>query len=185
MKRLGVVILCVLGACGSKKGSRTEAYPVGISVGAGAVIVGASSCTYEAPASVAKLGASHTSAELVGEGEITETCGETRRTLDVLKPTGVRIDGPEKGKVGAKDLRFVATLVAGARTLTGVTSSNARAMWTQGNDCKDTAAFGPVLGAQNAGGSDIARELVAMKPGTCTIYVELLGQRTRRTVTIE
>lgn len=185
MHRLPVLVL-VIAACGSSKPrSDGEPYPVGVTIG-GELLNGPTRCTYEAPASVARLTLGNTAAELVGEGQITKVCGASRSTHDVIEPTGIRIDGPSKIKAGATDnVTYRAQLVAGERDLHGITSGNARPTWFHGKDCDGIAAFGPVQASREASVAAITRDLVTTAAGTCTLHVELLGRRGSLAVTIE
>jgi hypothetical protein len=179
--KLAMVVCLVGAAAGCKSAARErDAYPVGLLVGG--------VCTYDAPASVASIEAERKYARLVGVGEVVETCGDSKTTYDVLVPTAMEIAGPPAVKVGEADAAkrtFAPHLLAGKRPLTGYGSSNARPTWLLDADCAGIATLEEPLGAQDTGGPEIDRRMVAIKAGTCTLEVELLGVRGKRAITIE
>lgn len=157
----------------------------------GGSIFGPESCSYFAKPEVAELSADNRGnifmATLVGEGTVTKTCGETKISYDVRTATAARIKGPGAWKIGAPTptarLEFIP--LAGSRELLGVRSGSAGPDWSLGNDCAGVATFAPVLGAQDTGGADVSRSLVATKPGTCTISATMLGVTATKTVKVQ
>jgi hypothetical protein len=171
-----LLVLVAAVGCGSK-GDKRDAWPVGILAGG--------ICRYDGAPTVAQPDGAY--ARLIGEGSIVEDCGGQKRTIDVLKPTSLAIEGPATVKVGEKvDVKraFDPRLMAGARPLDGVSSSNASTGWTPQPDCAGVATLEEPLGAQDTGGRELGRRLVALKPGPCTLDVELLGLHGKRTITV-
>jgi hypothetical protein len=116
---------------------------------------------------------------------ITETCGDTKRTIDALKATRLEIAGADTLKVGATSDHYAVKVFAGDRPLRGVEQGNKAPDWQLDKDCDGIATFGPVLGAQDTGGADISRTLVTTKAGSCTLEASVLGIATTKTVAIK
>ena len=67
----------------------------------------------------------------------------------------------------------------------GVHQGGASPEWSLGRNCEGVAAaFGVVFGAQDTGGPNITRTLVAAKAGACTITATILGVTATRTVQV-
>jgi hypothetical protein len=168
-----IVWVCVLCcACGGKKDNPLEEpWPVGLLVGG--------ICHYEAPPSVATLEHDGGFATLVGEGKITEKCGDSKFVHDVVTPTATVIDGPDTVKLGETDDRkreYWPKLFAGSRKLGGYSQSNVIADWKLGPDCDGVATLEDALGAQDTGGKEIERRVRPIKAGSCTLQLTLYGQ---------
>ena len=103
-----------------------------------------------------------------GAGTITIACPKVTRSVTALEPTGAKIWGESEMKSGEKQL-LTANLVAGNDDLVG----DAHIEWTLGSDCANVASFGPVMGAQDTGGPDRSRDLVAAGKGSCHVTVTL------------
>jgi len=179
-----VVLVCVLGctltACGSKKkaGPR-EAWPVGLT------FVGA--CTYSAPDTVAMIGSGTTPTKLVGEGELVETCKGDKRTIDVVKPTAITIEGPDTVKVGetsAPARTYKLKVVGGTRVLTGISKSNSPPGWWLDSNCTGIANL-ETPPAPAGGGYQTDRALAPIAPGTCTVQAQLMQLTAQRVVGIK
>ena len=165
-----------------------QAYAVGTYIGGGSWLLGPSGCTYDAPPSVAELVDDQRGqkfmAKLKGEGTIVETCGDVKTVYDVVRATAGRIDGPARLEAGATSAPYAFVPLAGAREVRGVHQGGASPEWSLGRNCDGVAAFGVVLGAQDTGGPDITRTLVAAKAGACTITATALGVSATSTVQI-
>jgi len=168
MKHL-VVAFALLAGCSSKGGENLHA--VGTYIGGGSHLTGSDDCTYSGePGVFVESGKPEKGPRFVrGPGKITVKCKDTTSTWRAAEPTGVKLWGPSKVKVGAESELFTANLVAGKETLFG----EANIEWQLGHDCANVAEFGPVLGAQDTGGRDRSRKLVAKAKGTCTVIVTL------------
>ena len=181
--------MCVA-ACHADHGHHwAGARAVGTSIGGGSTMFGPSDCTYAARPEVATFARDDQGrpfmAELTGPGIITETCGSTVNTYDVLVPTALRIDGPavvERGAGIAAD--FGVTLLAGERTLLGLSSGGVRPTWSLGPDCSGVARFDDPLGSQDTGGPAITRIVLPEAPGNCTVRASVLGLATSRVIRV-
>jgi hypothetical protein len=170
----------VAGACSS--GSSRDAYAVGSMIGVGSPLIGATDCTYEAKPAVAELAENHRVGTLVGAGEVVQTCGEAKTTIDVLKPTGAKITGPAKIAVGVRHGEpFRVSLRAGERELRFSNPVD----WSLGTDCAGKAAVEPDTGAQDTGRDVQNLWLRTEAKGACTVVGEVLGQQAELLVTIE
>jgi hypothetical protein len=175
------IALLASSACASCS-SRREAYAVGSYVGGGSMIFGATGCTYEAKRAVADLAEDRRTGTLVGAGEIVETCGQSKRTFDVLKPTSARVTGPSKVAVGAHhDEPFHIVLLADNRELTYANAVN----WTLGHDCAGKAVIQKNPGAQDTGRDEKNLWLETKGKGQCTVIGDVLGQQAEKLVSIE
>ena len=85
---------------------------------------------------------------------------------------------------GATSAPYAFVPLAGTRELRGVHQGNASPEWSLGKDCDGVAVFGVVLGAQDTGGRDITRKLVAARAGSCTITATILGVTATKTVRV-
>ena len=173
MTNRGVCILTtmvVLTGCGSAARGARDAVAVGTYVGGGDVIFGPDPCTYTAAPGV--LGKSEYAPRgplmVIGAGTITATCPNNNHEIDAVVPTAARISGPTKVAAGGAG-DFDGTLVAGER----IASGKARIEWTLGRDCDGAAHFDAVLGAQDTGGPDRNRKLLATAKGACTVSLSL------------
>jgi hypothetical protein len=146
------------------------------------VVFGATGCTYEAKRAVADLAEDRRTGTLVGAGEIVETCGQSKRTFDVLKPTSARVTGPSKVAVGAHhDEPFHIVLLADNRELTYANAVN----WTLGHDCAGKAVIQKNPGAQDTGRDEKNLWLETKGKGQCTVIGDVLGQQAEKLVSIE
>jgi hypothetical protein len=182
-----ILVVAIIAIAGCKSRPPRAAHAVGTYLGGGSTLTGPSSCTYDAAPAVAELATDASGkkfmAKLVGEGTITETCGDTKTIYDVVTATAARIDGPATWKVGATASdHFSFAPLAGARVLEGVHQGGPSPDWSLGKDCEGVATFGEVLGAQDTGGADITRSLIGTKAGSCTITAALLGVTATKTV---
>ncbi|MBA3818908.1 MAG: hypothetical protein H0X17_08455 [Deltaproteobacteria bacterium] len=165
-----LVALTLLTACGSSASTLTE-HAVGTNVGGGSMF-GADNCTYAGSPSVlagASSGAAPGPRFVFAPGTITQTCGDTTTEIKAIVPTGAAITGPGKLKRGSESDLFQGRLVANGRELRGEASMD----WRLGKDCAGIAQLAPVLGAQDTGGRDRSRKLVATGAGTCTVILVL------------
>ena len=200
-------------ACGKTRAEAGEPWAVGTYIGAGSWLFGPGTCTYDAPPGVADLTRNPKGvavmAKLVGEGTITESCNGRVTTHPVQKATALRIDGPTKVPLGARETSsFSVVPLAGTTELRGVHQGGTSPEWSLRPDCvgvaefeggaegtgrttrtdraqRGRAEFAPVLGASDTGGPSIVRTLVPRKAGTCTIEASILGVATSRAVVIE
>lgn len=166
----GIVVGIVVAVAGCGGGhADPDRHAVGTYVGGGSYLTGADPCTYAATAGVFAPGddGHRGPVFVIGAGTITRTCGDVHTSIVAIAPTGVRIDGPAHVRRGATSEAFAARLVAGDATLDG----DAALDWQLGPDCAGRATFAPVLGAQDTGGRDRTRALVATAPGACTLTV--------------
>jgi hypothetical protein len=169
MTKLALLAVAVVG-CGSHT-SRGEVHAVGTYIGGGSMLFGADDCEYSgAPGVFAANGATPERGPrfVRGAGAITIACPKVTRQVTALEPTGAKIWGEPEMKSGEKQL-LTANLVADKDDLVG----EARIEWTLGSDCTNVASFGPVLGAQDTGGKDRSRDLVATGKGSCHVTVTL------------
>lgn len=177
--RFAFVVLAAVSFVACKPATHS-AYAVG-------TYLGSDHCTYEAAPSVVDHSGPG-SVKLIGEGTVTETCGDTKEVIDVLHPTALRIDGPAHIKAGATpgiSDNFNIIALAGSRELSGVTKGAVVPEWSLAEDCPAGTTFGPVYGSQDTGGPDIFRTVVASKAGPCTLRVTVLGLSTSRKITID
>ena len=185
--RLWTLLIVVAGACCTRPQVR-PAYAVGTYVGGGSWLFGPSDCTYDAPPSVARLVKRDSGetfmAELTGEGEIAETCRNTKTVYDVVRATAGRIDGPANLQAGVTSGPYAFVPLAGGRELRGVEQGGASPAWSLGKDCEGVAVFGVVSGSQDTGGGDITRTLVAARAGACTVTATILGITAARTIQV-
>ena len=190
MNKMSLLLIVAVFACSAKHLPR-EAYAVGTYIGGGSVLFGPKGCTYEAPPAVADLATDEHGrrfmAELKGEGTIIQTCRDVKTTYDVVKATAGRINGPASLKTGSEDpsARFSFVPLAGTRELLGIHQGGPSPEWSLGTDCAGVATFGVVMGAQDTGGPDITRTLVATRGGACTITATVLGVAASKTVQIK
>ena len=187
MKNFWALLVVASVACCTRAQPR-QAYAVGTYIGGGSWLLGPSDCTYDAPPSVAALVNGQRGqpfmAELKGEGTIVETCRDVKTVYDVVRATDGRIDGPATLDAGATSAPYAFVPLAGTRELRGVHQGNASPEWSLGKDCDGVAVFGVVLGAQDTGGRDITRTLVAARAGSCTITATILGVTATKTVRV-
>ena len=188
MEKISLLLIVAGVACCAKRLPH-EAYAVGTYIGGGSWLFGPSDCTYEAPPAVAHLSTDEHGrrfmAKLEGEGSVIETCRDVKTTYDVVKATGGRINGPTSLKTGSDpSARFSFVPLAGTRELRGVHQGGPSPEWSLGKDCEGLATFGAVLGAQDTGGADITRTLVATRAGACTITATVIGITASKTVQI-
>jgi hypothetical protein len=176
-----VVVLAI--GCG-KKHDR-EAYPVGSFIGGGSVLFGSSHCKYDAPPSVIELTASGEMGTLVGEGTVKVSCPSgVDYTVDVLKVTGARIDGPDTIKIH-DDLNFYyPKLLAGTREL-ATWQIPRRPEWIFGKDCAGVASEIPDNSSQDFGGRSGNLQVAANGKGSCTITGVFHGQTATKTFKVE
>lgn len=163
----------LLAACGNSS-SKPGLVAVGTYLGGGSYLTGPSTCTYTGAPGVfgEDGGKKSTDAEsgprfIVGPGQITEQCKSgVKNEYKAVVPTGTAISGPASIKADGKEsAHFEGYLVAGGQRLGGEPGLG----WELGPDCSGIAEFGPVHGAQDTGGKDRDRSLVATAKGTCTI----------------
>lgn len=174
--RVGVL----LGVIGCSP-SQPPAYAVGTTLGGGSFLTGPSPCTYEGPPEVAELWPDRRGAALVGEGVVKQTCGDQVEKIEIVRPTGLHMEGPDRLKAGVEesDLYTVEARV-GSRSLSGKLNPE----WALAEDCKGVAEFGPVYGSQDTGGPATSRRLVTVKPGSCTVTARALGMSVSKTVQV-
>ena len=167
------LIVVTLAACG-RSAAPLGPYAVGTFVGGGSVLVGHDDCTYEGgPGVFMPAGSVSTPSAtpvngprfITGPGRIVVRCGTSTIEAEAVAPTAAVISGPAKVKVGARSEVFAAHLVAGSRTLVG----DGTVEWRLAGTCAGIAEFAPVLGAQDTGGADRTRALVAEKVGSCQV----------------
>lgn len=135
------------------------------------MLFGADDCTYSGAPGVfgADSGTPAGGPRMVsGTGTITIACPKVTREVTAVEATGAKIWGESTMKVGATQM-LSANLTAGSDDLVGEAAID----WTLGDDCKSVASFGPVMGAQDTGGKDRSRELIAAATGTCHVTVTL------------
>jgi hypothetical protein len=171
MQRHLVIAIGLVAGCGGT-GAHTQ-HAAGTYVGGGSYLVGPDDCTYTGSAGV--FGADSATPErgprfVRKPGTITVTCPKTTYTEEAVEPTGARIYGPDTVAAGTTSELFTSYLVAGGEDLRGEASLE----WTLGDDCKGIATFDTVYGAQDTGGRDRSRQLVATAKGTCTVKVALV-----------
>lgn len=161
--------------------SQPPAYAVGTVLGGGSFLTGPSPCTYEGPTGVAEFWPDRRGARLVGEGVVKETCGNQVEMIEIVRPTGLFMEGPDTLKVGAtSENSFRVGARAGSRLLSGKLNPE----WSLAEDCRGVAEFGPVLGSQDTGGPATWRNLVTVKPGSCTVTARALGMSVSKTVQV-
>ncbi|MEZ4239893.1 MAG: hypothetical protein R3F59_27835 [Myxococcota bacterium] len=161
--------LLLLSACiGSREAGpdRTHTFAVGTYVGGGSLF-GADPCTYEGAEAFGEAGPADGPRFAVAPGPIRVVCPKVSFEGAAVAPDAVAITGPDKVRVGADSDVFRAVLTGGGVELQGQPALE----WTLGPDCEGHAAFAPVLGAQDTGGPDRTRKLVASAPGRCTVKV--------------
>ena len=180
MKTLSFVgCFAVLAGCGSKDKDAVSFltnHAVGTYIG-GASMFGSETCTYAGTPGVFQTDDGKPSADAEGgprfvfaAGTITKECKSGHKAkVNALVPTGAKISGPSKLKVGDTNNMFHPHLVANGKELGG----EAYVDWKLGNDCNGIAEFGPVLGAQDTGGKDRTRDLVTKGKGKCTVMLGL------------
>ena len=165
-----VLLAVALAGCGSRA-SRGELHAVGTYIGGGSMLFGTDDCQYSgAPGVFASNSATPEPGPrfVRGAGEITIACPKVTRHVTAVEPTGAKIWGEPEMKIGEKQL-LTANLVSDSDDLSG----QARIEWTLGSDCASVASFGPVLGAQDTGGRDRSRDLIAAAKGSCHVTVTL------------
>ncbi len=167
----------VLAACGSHSTSGLDSFAVGTYIGGGSIL-GPDDCTYEGAPTVFMPRAagepdSRTPARgprfISGAGKITIHCPKGDRTVEAFVPTAAQITGPDKIKRGAPSDAFAVHLVADGHELQG----EATVDWKLTIGCDGIATFAPVLGAQDTGGKDRTRQIVATAPGKCQLTATL------------
>lgn len=143
---------------------------MGTYIGGGSYLFGADDCQYSgAPGVFVNSAVPESGPRFVrGAGKITIACPKVTRDVLAVLPTGAKIWGEPTMKAGEKQL-LTANLVAGGDDLFG----EARIEWSLGSDCTNVASFGPVMGAQDTGGKDRSRDLIATAKGTCQVTVLL------------
>jgi hypothetical protein len=169
MTKLALLVMALVG-CGSHT-SRAEVHAVGTYIGGGSMLFGADDCRYSgAPGVFAANSATPEPGPrfVRGAGTITIACPKVTREVTALEPTGARIWGEREMRSGEKQL-LMANLTAGTDDLVGEASIE----WALGADCANVASFGPVMGAQDTGGPDRSRDLIAGGTGTCHVTVTL------------
>jgi hypothetical protein len=186
------LMLGLLLGCSKRETFAAEPLAVGTWVGGGSMLFGPSSCTYDAPPSVAELSTNTEGkafmARLVGEGSITETCRHGLTHFRVRRATALRIDGPGTLRVGPNEGvndGFGVMPLAQSEALLGVRQGGEAPEWSLGEDCAGVAHFGPLLGSSDTGGPSIRRWLVGERPGSCTLRASVLGVSASRVVVIQ
>jgi hypothetical protein len=196
--------LLAAAACGTSSANPfdQERHAVGTYIGGGSFLRGTSSCTYEGGPRVFMPNGTNTTPSwtpdagprfVFAPGRIIKRCGDSTERLAAVEPTGAVIDGPAKIKRGTTSDLYTAQLIANGLPLRG----DAPIEWHLGQDCAGITEFAPVMGAQDTGGRDRFRQLIANGKGTCTLTVDLtLGSslapsfqprtfQTHRLITIE
>lgn len=171
--------LAALSGCGSKdKGDDALSFmtnhAVGTYIGGGSIA--GSDCTYAGPAGMfeARDGKAATDPDrgprfAMTTGTITKDCKGTKTSITVHTPTGAKITGPTTAKAGGESDLLQGYLVTNGKQLGGEGYLD----WQLGPDCSGIAEFAPVMGAQDTGGKDRSRKLVAKAKGTCTVTLAI------------
>jgi hypothetical protein len=173
MRDRGLAIALVVGMAGcggGGGGDTTRHHAVGTYIGGGSML-GPDDCTYRGTAGVFHDHADEAQRGprmVTAPGTITVTCAKTSREVIAVQPTGATISGETEMTVGATQI-LRANLVDGHDALDGEGAPD----WHLGSDCAGIAEFGPVLGAQDTGGKDKTRDLVAHGAGTCHVAVAI------------
>ncbi|MGE0404061.1 MAG: hypothetical protein AB7T06_45560 [Kofleriaceae bacterium] len=183
MKQLGLVVLVVVAACGSKASER-EAYAVGGHLGNGSVFGPGPTCTYEVePASAAELYDNKEGGTLLAPGKGKKTCesGHTEE-FDIVAPDRLKIDGDAKLAIG-KEGALRVSVFGKARELK--TAGHWPVEWTVPPECgavvkTDVDYF---HGADSLDGS-YHLELTGLAKGTCTVTASVVGQKATQTITV-
>ncbi|MBA3458532.1 MAG: hypothetical protein H0T46_01115 [Deltaproteobacteria bacterium] len=169
MTKFAALAVLLVG-CGSSHASRGEVHAVGTYIGGGSYLFGSDDCQYSgAPGVFVNSAVPENGPRFIrGSGRITIACPKVTREVVAVVPTGAKIWGEKTMKVGEKQL-LTASLVAGDDDLFG----EARIEWNLGTDCTNVASFGPVMGAQDTGGQDRSRDVIAAAKGACHVTVTL------------
>lgn len=174
----------VLLALGCHDHTVSEAYPVGSYIGGGSVLFGSSHCKYDGPPAVIELAGDGEMGTLVGEGTVHMTCPSgVKGTIEVLKATGARIDGPDRAKIGESSF-YSPVLLAGTRELVTFKIPQLP-VWTLGKDCAGVAEEVPDQSSQDFGGKSGNLQVAAKGKGRCTITGAFHGQTATRTLAVE
>lgn len=169
-------MVLVASACGTAANQGGE-YAVGTYIGGGSYLF-VDHCRYVAGPAVFAPSASNdvpstTPAPgprfITAPGKIKVLCPAVTLEAEAFEPTGVAIVGPETVRVGTQSERITANFVAGSHKL----RDGGQISWELGKDCAGVARLGPIRGAQDTGGEDRGRTLIAIAKGTCTLLVTM------------
>src|SRR5258705_4498215 len=181
--RTCLLLVMLVAACSGKH--QREAYAVGATISAGGAF-GRNECKYTVrPAAVAKLGPDRMApVVLEAEGEVVETCGDTKTTYDVVKPTALRVDGPAALDPKASPAHYRLVALAGTRELIAK-GVDLRPDWQLGADCAGAVTTEQDLGAGHDFG-DPTYDLVVTRTaaGTCTLTGTAIGLHAQKTIAV-
>ena len=177
--RVSLSLLVGITACGTSSGDalNQEVHAVGTYIGGGSIF-GSEPCTYEGGPAVFMPNGTNTTPSstptkgprfVFAAGRIIKKCGDATTRITAVVPDNVVMTGSSKVKVGTTSEPFDAYLTGKGMRLAG----DAHIEWSLGHDCTGIAEFAPTMGAQDTGGRDRFRRLIATGKGTCTLTVDL------------